>query len=363
MLETVTGLVDGGWTVVVTLPVAGPLIVEVERRGGRVVLCRAPVLRKSALRPQGFLRLMADAVLGLAPAISLIRSTHCDLVFVNTITIPGWLLLGRLLGRATVCHVHEAEGSAPLPLRRVMTLPVLAAHRILVNSRFSRAVLVASIPRIARRTTVVYNAVAGPPVVIAPRESLDGQLRLLYVGRLSPRKGPQVALRALVAVHSDGTAARLDLLGSVFPGYEWFADELHDIVRHEGMESSVGFLGFDPDIWGHLAKADIVLVPSLVDEPFGNTAVEAILAARPLVVSDTSGLREAASGFGAALPVAPGDTAQWVAAVTTIIAEWSLFRAAAIRDAEIARARHAPERYAEQIRDALGSLVEIDESR
>ena len=151
MLETVTGLVDGGWTVVVTLPVAGPLIVEVERRGGRVVLCRAPVLRKSALRPQGFLRLMADAVLGLAPAISLIRSTHCDLVFVNTITIPGWLLLGRLLGRATVCHVHEAEGSAPLPLRRVMTLPVLAAHRILVNSRFSRAVLVASIPRIARR--------------------------------------------------------------------------------------------------------------------------------------------------------------------------------------------------------------------
>ena len=44
---------------------------------------------------------------------------------------------------------------------------------------------------------------------------------------------------------------------------------------------------------GSSAEADIAIVPSVLDESFGNTAVEALLAARPLIVSDIPGLLEA----------------------------------------------------------------------
>ena len=50
-----------------------------------------------------------------------------------------------------------------------------------------------------------------------------------------------------------------------------------------------------------------MVVPSRVGEPFGNTAVEAALAGRPLIVSESSGLVEATHGLPGVHRVKPGD--------------------------------------------------------
>ena len=89
-------------------------------------------------------------------------------------------------------------------------------------------------PRTARRSAVVHNAVAGPPVVRPVRSTPTGPLQLLYVGRLSPRKGPQVAVAALGELVRRGVDAHLTLLGSVFPGYEWFEAELRTSIAAAG---------------------------------------------------------------------------------------------------------------------------------
>ena len=58
-----------------------------------------------------------------------------------------------------------------------------------------------------------------------------------------------------------------------------------------------------------------MLVPSVGDESFGNAAVEAVLAARPSVVSDIGGLREAAAGYDGVVFVPPGDATALAAAI------------------------------------------------
>jgi hypothetical protein len=112
--------------------------------------------------------------------------------------------------------------------------------------------------------------------------------------------------------------ARLQLLGSVFEGYEWFDAELRRTVADQGLADHVEFLGFRTDVWPHLSRADVVLVPSVAEESFGNTAVEAVLAARPVVVSDSSGLREAVAGYRSAQAVAPGRTTDWADAIQRV---------------------------------------------
>ncbi|MFQ1003616.1 glycosyltransferase [Modestobacter sp. SSW1-42] len=343
VLESVTALVAAGHPVTVALPGDGPLVAMLRGRGARVVTCRMPVLRKSALRPVGALRLVADAVAGLPAAVRLVHDS--DVVLVNTITIPSWVVLARLLRRPALCHVHEAESSAPRLLRQAMSSAPRLADRVLVNSGFSLAVLADVAPRVQRRAVVVLNGVPGPAEVSPARTDLTGPVRLLFVGRLSPRKGPQVAVAALAELLERGVDARLGLLGSVFEGYEWFEAELQDTVRRLGLTDRVNLLGFRPDIWSELADADVVLVPSVVDEPFGNTAVEAVLAARPVVVSATSGLREAVAGYESAQAVAPGDPAVWADAVSRVMAAWPEHRAAALRDSAEAHRRHAPETY------------------
>lgn len=357
MLETVLGLRAVGRRVVVTVPVDGPLLDELTAAGAEVVRVRTAVVRKSALRPAGFVRFAADALVGAVQGWSLLRRVRPDVVYVSTVTVPLWALLARLRRLPVLWHVHEAEGSQPALVRRLLTAPLALATRVVANSHYSVGVLARTAPRAAARTTVVLNAVPGPAEPAPARAELEGPLRLLYIGRLSQRKGVDVALEALGELRAAGDDVRLDLLGAVFPGYEWFEQQLRDRAAELGVTDAVRFLGFHPSIWPFLEEADAVVVPSVVDEPFGNTAVEAVLAARPLVVSATSGLLEAADGYVSAQQVPPGDARALADAVRTVGKEWEQRRRDAVADAAVARDRHAPEQYRRRLVEAVDAVV------
>lgn len=299
----------------------------------------------------------AELLRGTGPALRLLRRSRAEVVYVNTITIPAWIVLAKLLGVRVVCHVHEAESSQPALVRRLLALPLLCTGRLIINSEFSKDVLLASCARLARRTTVVPNGVPGPPTTTAARLALDGPVRLLYLGRLSPRKGPQVLVAALGLLRARGVAAELELLGSVFPGYEWFERELHELVDAAGLGALVHFSGFDADVWPHVAAADVVCVPSMADEPFGNTAVEAVLAARPVVVSASSGLVEAVAGYASAQLVEPGRPQLWADAIERVVARWPQYRDDAELDSALARRRHSPQCYQENIAAVVAALL------
>lgn len=355
VLETVRALVADGYRVVVALPTEGPLVAEVAARGGETAICSMAVIRKGLLNPLGLSRLASEAIGSLVPSIALIRRVDPSVVYVNTLTPPLWLLLAKIMRRPSICHVHEAESGVSQTLLRAINAPLLLADQLIVNSEFSRRVLVATIPRLARRSVVVYNAVAGPNRVTPPRERVGEMVRLLFVGRLSPRKGPDIAIRALSILRGAGVNAVLDVVGAVFAGYEWFEQELREIISELGVSEFVQLHGFQEDTWPFAANADIVLVPSTVDEPFGNTAVEALLAARPVIVSDVGGLPEATEGFSSALRVPPRDAGAVASSVLHIVDQWDLFRNAAIADAAVAASRFSSEVYEGAILDVVGA--------
>jgi hypothetical protein len=100
----------------------------------------------------------------------------------------------------------------------------------------------------------------------------------------------------------------------------------------------------------------VALVPSRV-EPFGNAAVEALLAGRPLVVGDTQGLREIVrSGVEGEL-VEPGDAAALARAVRKIVDDWPGAVERAQRAERDVRVRFGPERYRADILAALDTSV------
>lgn len=348
VLESVIGMICAGWRVVVALPSHGPLANLLVQAGARLEILDSPVLRKSALSPQGLLGLGWEAASGFAPAIKLMRRYRVDTVYVSTLTVPLWIAAARAAGRHTVVHVHEAEKHSRV-VDTGMASPLLLAHKIIINSEFSASVLTDSIPALKDRIEVVYNGVVGPDSVgepvVPPRETLDGGLKVAYVGRLSPRKGPQVALAAVRSMRDAGQEVSIDLLGSVFAGYEWFEAELHRDYADLEKAGVVRFHGFTTSIWPTLAACDVAVVPSVLPEPFGNTAVEAGLAARPVVVSAVGGLPEAVAGDRAAQTVTPDDPAALAAALTRVIDTWDTQRADAVACEPDIQRRFAPVRY------------------
>ncbi|GAA0275727.1 glycosyltransferase family 4 protein [Actinomadura nitritigenes] len=352
LVESVRALVPGH-RVIVTLPADGPLAPVLRDAGAEVVVLPVPVLRKSYMTPFGLVRLAFAAARALPRAWRLLRRERAAALYVNTVTIPLWLLAGRLARVPSLCHVHEAEDDVPGPVRAALSMPLRLARSVVVNSRASAAALGSA----GRGAQIIYNGVEEPPEPVAPpRAVLDGPARIVLVGRLSPRKGSDVAVRAVRSLRDRGYDANLTLVGSVFPGYEWFEEELRGLAGGDG---AVSFAGFRPSVWNSFAEADIAIVPSRV-EPFGNVAVEAMLAGRPVVASATQGLVEIVADGDNGVLVAPDDPDALAAGIARLLDDWDGAQAMAKRAGADAARRFGKDRYHHELRDAVRRLAGPD---
>ncbi len=349
LVETVRGLRQAEQQVTVVVPATGPLVPLLEAAGAEVEVMAFPVLRKAFLSPTGLVRLTAALMVFWVRAARLWRRVRPARLLVNTVTIPWWILVGRAARTPVVCHVHEAEEDQPKPVRLALAAPLLLATRVVANSRASRDVLARTMKVLARRTTVVYNGVPSPSVLVPARDRTpQGTLRLVLVGRLSPRKGTDVALEALAELRRRGIDARLRVCGSIFAGYEWFEHELRSRASDSDLAGSVEFLGYVSEPARELEQADVVLVPSRV-EPFGNVAVEALLAERPLVASRVQGLAEIVRDGETGLLAEPGDAAALAEAVARLAADPVLAASLATAGRKDAEERFGAERYRREI--------------
>jgi glycosyltransferase involved in cell wall biosynthesis len=82
------------------------------------------------------------------------------------------------------------------------------------------------------------------------------------------------------------------------------------------------------------------------------------LAARPVVVSDTSGLREAAGGYSSAQFVVPGSPESTADALEAIVANWDKFREASITDAPLAARRHSITKYQAEMAERVQRVAD-----
>ena len=356
MLESVKGMRDAGWRVVVVSPSPGPLAERLTELGAETRVVPYPVLRRADSSAGGLLRLGMSALTALPRMRRLVRSVGPDLCYVNTVTLPWWLLAGRRRGVPVVCHVHEAEPDVRGLVRTAMASPLLLATAVLVNSRTSLDTLCESLPRLRSRSRLVYNGVPGPDITPDP-PALGRPVGIVSVGRLSPRKGPDLALDATAHLVAQGYDVQLELCGTVVPGQGDFLADLEQRAGRPDLRGRVTFTGYASPIWPALARADLFLAPARA-EPFGNAVVEAQLAGRPVVATAQQGHLETVTDGETGLHVPTEDPAAMARALARLIDNPDL----ALSLAEAARARatalFGAERYRTDIRAALEDLLD-----
>ena len=127
-------------------------------------------------------------------------------------------------------------------------------------------------------------------------------------------------------------------------------------VQERSLGERIRFHGFQENVWDWVTGADVIVVPSLVVEAFGNTAVEAVLGARPVIVADHTGLLEAVEGLDSALRVTTEGAsapAAWADAIARVRDDWPRMRVLAMADAARARERHDPRLYGQRVARAV----------
>lgn len=209
--------------------------------------------------------------------------------------VDGWTRRWRGWRRPAA---PAAAGLARVPARVVLDR---AARWIFISDHL-RAVSRTGGLRL-RDSTVLHPGV--DPVRFAAQASAQWRWRLLYCGRIEPRKGVATAVEALAHLPPQ---AGLVLDGD---GPADYRAGLGELARRIGVSERVSFRRSARDeVPGAYAAADAVVFPVVWQEPWGLVPLEAMSVGRPVVASRAGGgpaeyLREDSN----CLSFPPGDAA------------------------------------------------------
>jgi glycosyltransferase involved in cell wall biosynthesis len=240
-----------------------------------------------------------DDLRRIGPGIWWAARMRPDVLYVNNFSELGWAAAVKTICRVpVVCHLHEF---APF---RPASISILGRHvrRFVVASEFMRTTWTRHGLDPERLETIPY----GIDLLDYPVGTDDDRRRsrealglpadayvALYLGRIDVEKGVEVLLDAWRELDASPEEARLLLVGSPVRN----ADPAAYLSQLKGnAPRGCQWLPMRPDVLITMHAADVLVLPSVWEEPFGRVIIETMATGRPVVASDCGGIPEILDG-------------------------------------------------------------------
>jgi len=176
------------------------------------------------------------------------------------------------------------------------------------------------------------------------------EVLVAHIGRLAPWKGQKEFLLAFarVARHLPGIKALIvgDDIEKLNGAY---VEELHSLIRQEGLSERVFCTGQIKDIHNLVAAVDLVVHSSTEPEPFGLVVTEAMALAKPVVAANYGATAEIVEHGRTGLLADPHNAQELAAAIARLAADRSLRLAYGQAALEKARLEYSLDRYRTQL--------------
>lgn len=194
------------------------------------------------------------------------------------------------------------------------TLPPLdSARPACFVSAFLRDVVRRRSPWEFPHAAVVHSGIDLDEFPLAPAEPCPWAWKVLYVGRIDPRKGIDTVVRALARCPEEAT---LEVHGQ---GDDRYLGELRAMCAELGVADRVRFTVTPrAELAGVYRRADVLVFPSVWEEPFGLVPLEAMASATPVVATLVGGAAEFLEDGANCLAVPPGDDPALAAALARL---------------------------------------------
>ena len=208
----------------------------------------------------------------------------------------------RLTGKPLVAHVHSTEVDRSMHVDisiRNMNISIYSierfglsmADRIIAVSNKTKKTVVDNYEAGAEKIDTIYNAVEPMAYSSSGDRLTRAESVVTFIGRITYQKGPIQFIKAASTVLKVKSDVKFVMAGS--------GDQLNtakSLVTSLGLVDNFEFPGFlsAEGVRDLLAVSDVYVMPS-ISEPFGITALEALDANVPIVVSAQSGVAEVVS--------------------------------------------------------------------
>jgi len=323
LLVTVNALAKRKHHVTVVLTEPGPLAAILQEEGIEVVFIRLGILRRKYKSISG----MANRVLVLRKAYlsikKLIREKQADLVYSNTTAVLAGAYAARSTRTRHIWHVHEII-EQPGWLYRFLgrslqrySDTVIAVSQA-VKTSWMRFVEEAKIK-------VVYNGIDYSPCLEAV-DTLRKELNIApdtvvigMIGRVHHWKGQGYFMQIAARLVKKFPQLRFVMIGDAFPGNEYLYKELDAIREKEQLDDCLTDLGYRTDTPSLLKGFDILVLPSILPDPFPTVILEAMACGKPVVATSHGGALEMVDEGVTGILIPPNDVATAASLMESLI--------------------------------------------
>jgi colanic acid/amylovoran biosynthesis glycosyltransferase len=214
-----------------------------------------------------------------------------------------------------MCPAYLVAAEPAATARRMRTLLWFAhpsvTRTLAAAERLADAVLTSlpgSYPRSSSKVRVIGQAIDTGALAFAPRPLQPARVRLVAIGRTSPAKGFDVAIRAVAILREEGMDATLQIVGpSTTADEQRHREELVALASRLGVSEDVGIeQGVPPDAVADLIRGSDIVVNAMVAGSGDKVVFEALALGRPVLVSNPS-FAHLLANPSVELRFAPGD--------------------------------------------------------
>jgi glycogen(starch) synthase len=223
---------------------------------------------------------------------------ECDVIHVHDwMTIPAGIEAKHVTGKPLVVHIHalETDRSTTRIDERIYGIErfgMIEADHVMAVSHYTKRKIVQQYGIPHEKISVIHNAVSHSESRRRYHIRKDPAKKyVLFLGRITSQKGPDYFLKAARKVLSKNRTVHFIMAGSGD-----MMSQVKEEVTRVGIDKNVIFTGFlrGADVERAYAMSDLYVMPS-VSEPFGITALEAIMYDVPVIISNQSGVSEVIS--------------------------------------------------------------------
>ncbi len=220
----------------------------------------------------------------------------------------------RVLSKVAMSMLAK-EGQPDLKLEQV----------ICVSARVRDLLIEAGLP--IQHARIIYGGTDIERFLgVRKRDYVSGHLKLLYAGQLVRHKGVHTAIEAMARLVNKRRINQitLTLVGSGHPDYEAF---LRDLVERERLHDFVTFhkLVSKDKMPAILQQFDVLIFPSIYEEPLARITQEAMASGLVVVGTTTGGTKEILRDGETGFTFAPEDADGLAEQVTRLIVDPDLY--------------------------------------
>jgi glycosyltransferase involved in cell wall biosynthesis len=236
-------------------------------------------------------------VLAARRALSrLLRDHAYDVVICHEVWVFGLFASTiRKAGRPLVLWIHDRHGAGGFLERLARRTP---PDQVIANSRWSVEGFDRFMPTVPYRVLYCPVELDDPSARLTRNdlrhkfEAAEGDVVILQVGRWVPHDGHLGHLDALATLRGVSGWVCWQVGAPQHPAEQAYFEQVKVHAEALGIATRIRFLGWQPDLAGVRAAADVYCQPNIDPEPFGSTVVEALSAGLPVIASAEAGALE-----------------------------------------------------------------------